>query len=374
MQRQWLKILFSILLIAIFTIWMSEAFVNKNVNLIDQIAYPIILSSVSISLLVLQWKPQAYGLALLGTVGIIIVYTVTFLQAIIWGYIPLKDHYNLTTFAQWFPLTYILIFLFIRKQQAFLLSVCIYLSLAVPSILIGWQEQDLAIDARKFPYLLHMMMSHPIYIAVFVAVATLQTSFVQAHIQASEADIDHLTNVANRRAATRFLEAMFSQITTPTSQVGVVLIDIDYFKKINDTYGHDVGDRVLIRVAQVLQKELRKTDLVSRWGGEEFLVILTAYSIDEISETAERLRQMLADYEYSEVKQVTASFGVALKQVDEEFEALIKRADKALYQAKQQGRNQVVIAADAPSLEISPDAIVSQQCRQAEESRTQPIS
>ena len=343
LQRRLLRIFFCILLVAISLIWMSEAWIRHDINLIDQVAYPMMILSISSSLILLQGSPQHYPLAVLGTVGIVSLYTVTFLQAIIWGYIPLADNYTLATFAQWFPLTYILLFLFLQKHQALVVSLGIYGSLVISTVINAYWERHLPATEQKFPYLLHLAMSHPLYIAVFVAVSTLQMSFAATRLKAERADIDYLTNLANRHAATRILEAA---IIAPKNRehpcVGIILVDVDRFKTINDTYGHGIGDRVLIQVAQLLQQDLRKTDLVARWGGEEFLVVLSTTNPADVAQTAERLRSRLAAHTHPGVGQVTASFGIAVTtSASEKIETLLSRADEALYQAKHQGRNRV---------------------------------
>lgn len=343
LRQQWLKVLFSIGALAISALWMSEALIRHEVNLLDQVAYPLLLLSITSALLLLHWRPHAYNLAVVGTVGAMVVYNLTFLQAIIWDYLPVRDHYTLATFSQWFPLTYTIIFLFIEQKWAILLSGAIYISLAVPSLVFGWLERDLPGQEQIFPYLLHLMLSHPIYIVVFTAMAMLQTSFAQAQAQAVMADIDSLTNLANRRAATRALDAALAPADQSLT-TGVMLVDIDRFKTINDTFGHGVGDRVLIQVAQLLQQELRKTDIAARWGGEEFLIVLTPTTPEQLYEAAERLRSHLSQYPHPQVGQVTASFGIALREAEESLEALLHRADQALYKAKAQGRNQVVVA------------------------------
>ncbi len=342
LQRRWLQILFSLMLVGLTIIWLNEALVRHEVAPIDQVAYPIVLSSASISLIVLKIKPQAYNWAVLGTVGATVLYTVTFLQAIIWGYIPLSDQYNLVTFAQWFPLTYIILFLFIEKNRALLCSMSVYLSLVIPSLIHGWSERRLPIDQQRFPYLLHMIISHPIYIAVFVAVATLQQSFLQAQAQAVQAEIDDLTQLANRRAANRAIRDALAQ--DALGPVGVMLIDIDHFKTINDTFGHPTGDRVLVQVAQIFQQTLPESILVARWGGEEFIAIATATNSEEVHRLAEELRQQLVNYPHRDVGRVSASFGVAVSEPQESLHQLMKRADEALYNAKRQGRNRVVLA------------------------------
>lgn len=292
--------------------------------------------------MLLHWWPQRYTLAVVGTVGVTTLYMTVFLQAIVWGYIPITDDYNLATFAQWFPLAYIILFLFLKKNQALAVSICIYGSLLIAVLIKLYLERSLPLAEQTFPYFVHMLMSHLIYITVFVAVATLQMSFAAARLEADKADIDPLTGLANRRAALRILQQAVAQASREHPWA-VILIDIDCFKAINDTFGHSVGDCVLVQVADLLRQEVRKTDLASRWGGEEFLVVLGPRSPAEAMKIAERLRLRLAAHPHPEVEQVTASFGVAIAtNTGETLDALVSRADAALYQAKREGRNRVV--------------------------------
>lgn len=347
-RLRWLKLLFGLGALAILGLWLSEVFIRGYVNPIDSVAYPVLLVSFSLSIGLLSWRPQAYHLAAWGAVGPLALYGVIYAQAIIWDYSPSQDSYTLSTFPQWFPLIYITIFIFLPQGQALLLSGLIYVSLAVPSLIIAVIERNEPEQARIFPYLLHMMLSHPIYIVVFSGVATLQISLRQAQAQANtmqvRANIDHLTQLANRRAATAFLHTALEQCRMGGLSAGVVLMDVDHFKAVNDTFGHGVGDQVLMHLARLLQSELRKSDLVARWGGEEFLVVLTPTTAAELHQTAERLRQLVAQYPYPRVGQVTASFGITLTQPDDQLETVLDRADNALYQAKQRGRNRVVVA------------------------------
>ncbi len=358
LKQRWLKVLFTIAPLAIAGMWASEALIRHDVNPIDQIAYPTMLCSMLAALVLLQVYPQAYDWAVLGTVGIIVLYEVVFLQAIIWGYGPVQDNYNLSTFAQWYPLCYPAIFLFLQKKQAVIASAIVYLSLVISSVAQGWLERDLPANEKIFPYLLHMIMSHPFYIGAFVVLATLQTAFAKAQAEAMQADVDHLTTLANRRAASRTLALMLEQAAPEASTTGVMLIDVDRFKQINDGFGHNVGDQVLIQIAQLLQEESGSTAMTARWGGEEFLVILAPTTRETLYQAAEQLRQRLAEHPHPPVGQVTASFGVALAEAGEALEGLMKRADDALYEAKQAGRNRVVLAPNPqPPDSVLPDLI-----------------
>ena len=128
---------------------------------------------------------------------------------------------------------------------------------------------------------------------------------------------------------------------TPLS---LVLFDIDNFKKINDTYGHPVGDQVLIQLSRFVPNLIRSTDLLARWGGEEFLILAPGSDGPMASQVAEKLRDAIGTLVFHQVKSVTCSFGVAQYAPGETAAELIARADAALYQAKTSGRDQVKLA------------------------------
>ena len=168
------------------------------------------------------------------------------------------------------------------------------------------------------------------------------------HLQREElrlqkvSEIDPLTQLWNRRAGERILRELIEQ--NPLG-LGIILCDIDYFKSVNDTYGHLVGDHVLQIFTQWCRQHIRPQDVMVRWGGEEFMVIGRVDEPAEIALLAERLCQGIAQQSIPEVERITASFGVAFYQPPETIIDLFDRADTALYQAKQQGRNRVVVNA-----------------------------
>ncbi len=156
-------------------------------------------------------------------------------------------------------------------------------------------------------------------------------------------ELDALTGLPNRS----FVQRRFEELRRAGVELCAIIIDLDYFKSINDTHGHDAGDRVLRAAANTLRQELRDEDIVSRWGGEEFVMIIPATSIDLGTGIAERARQDLENrtIETREASlSVTASFGVAFGSAsDESLDELLARADEMLYQAKQNGRNRVEV-------------------------------
>ena len=123
-----------------------------------------------------------------------------------------------------------------------------------------------------------------------------------------------------------------------------MLLDLDHFKQINDRYGHATGDEVLQEVGRRLRASLRKSDVLGRWGGEEFLIVMRGESQQDVLQALERLREDIAFWPFETVGAVSASFGVAEGHVGDSVNSLLERADRALYQAKRLGRNRVEIA------------------------------
>jgi diguanylate cyclase (GGDEF)-like protein len=161
---------------------------------------------------------------------------------------------------------------------------------------------------------------------------------LEARELAGQAHIDPLTGVLNRQGLRAALMSTSSLLAAPMS---VIFLDIDHFKRINDTHGHDVGDEVLRKFAQVLGAGLRSSDRLVRWGGEEFLIICPVTDVEQATMVAEALRVSLHRQLWPAGLAVTASFGVAQHADNEDIGVVIKRADSELYGAKAAGRDRV---------------------------------
>lgn len=155
------------------------------------------------------------------------------------------------------------------------------------------------------------------------------------------AEMDFLTQVFNRGATARHLNTYLKR--HPKTEVTLILLDIDYFKKINDTYGHDAGDRILQEVARVLESQLTSTDLLGRWGGEEFIVFLPNCSASEARDRAEALRANIEQNQvYYGLKTLSCTMSLGVVTAPSHIihlDNLLKQADMALYSAKHNGRN-----------------------------------
>jgi two-component system cell cycle response regulator len=160
---------------------------------------------------------------------------------------------------------------------------------------------------------------------------------------------DELTGLYNRRFLRRRLDEELSRARRGQLPLAVVLLDLDHFKKVNDTYGHAIGDKALCAVAGVLEQSLRHGDIYGRWGGEEFLVFLPGNDREGAEITAERLRSAISALSLESLHaglQLTASLGVSIFDGHDpasDQDALVARADKALYAAKAQGRDRVCL-------------------------------
>jgi len=154
---------------------------------------------------------------------------------------------------------------------------------------------------------------------------------------------DPLTGVGNRRRLDQALTTEISRAQRTQQSLCACMADLDHFKRVNDTYGHEVGDKVLAAFGQLLRRETRATDIATRFGGEEFVVLMPHTDLEHGLATAERIRGAFASYRIEPMSiPVTASFGVAELGPSEQAEALIRRADKTLFVAKEAGRNRVV--------------------------------
>jgi len=153
---------------------------------------------------------------------------------------------------------------------------------------------------------------------------------------------DVLTGLANRRHFMDYFEKMMSQAQRHSTPLSLVIIDLDKFKEVNDTYGHSAGDDVLSALGDLLDREVRKEDLVARIGGEEFAILLTQANMEEAYSYAERIRKRVQTMDVSSVpKEISASLGISTLKENDDMESIMKRADKALYEAKENGRNKV---------------------------------
>ncbi|MDD2450278.1 MAG: diguanylate cyclase, partial [Sulfurimonas sp.] len=160
------------------------------------------------------------------------------------------------------------------------------------------------------------------------------------------ASTDALTGLYNRHKFTQLYLSSYESMIQRHNKMSVILIDIDHFKKVNDVYGHNIGDKALVEVSKMLLGMLRGVDIICRWGGEEFIVLLPTADLADAVSIAQKLQKSLGEVKIEKVGSVTASFGVSEVREGEEMQDAINRADKALYLAKKSGRDCVKSESD----------------------------
>jgi diguanylate cyclase (GGDEF)-like protein len=230
-------------------------------------------------------------------------------------------------------------------SSRFLASVLIALLVSLVARIVG-----LARNPPKNLFLSHDINAYTL-VVLFVFTFLLTAGFIMMVCQRLFYDLkvaantDVLTRLLNRRAMMHQLEIAMNYFHRSDRSFALILIDVDFFKRVNDVYGHDGGDTVLVHLAQILQTKMRQIDSASRWGGEEFLILLPDTALDQAHEIAERLRSYVETNPAPTNIQITISLGIAvIRQHGNSLESLITAADHALYAAKRNGRNQVAIA------------------------------
>ena len=156
------------------------------------------------------------------------------------------------------------------------------------------------------------------------------------------ASTDFLTGLYNRFKFEEFYAIETKRTARYSEPLSLIMFDIDHFKKINDVYGHDVGDSVLKELSALVRSHVRESDVVARWGGEEFMLLTPAINLESAFSLAEKLRHAIEGFNFTKVNNITCSLGVIEIQTNEESDSAYIRVDKALYEAKESGRNKTV--------------------------------
>jgi diguanylate cyclase (GGDEF)-like protein len=325
--------------------WMNKVFFTTHFQMLS-----IFLLGYFLMISICLWTRSSPNLSHLMTYASVFYFTITFLHG---GYsIGILSP---ATIASFVSLLTVGLMLFERKviYSAFLFAL-VFLSIAIYFTISGdlryapvFSQHLLDSNLYMNSYWVFSMLY--LYSPVFIVgillyeILLIQWRNREQHIDAMS-KIDGLTGINNRRSITSTL----SEAQKNSKNYALILLDLDHFKWINDQYGHEAGDEVLQLVAKILKQGLREHDVVGRFGGEEFILVLHEHNLKRAVEIAERCR---TDIEQSNIQlqdgrqfKITASFGVALSSGHLSKEDVIRLADQALYRAKAEGRNQVHFA------------------------------
>ncbi|MGM9488603.1 diguanylate cyclase [Ideonella sp. YS5] len=256
---------------------------------------------------------------------------------------PLIGNYDAITLLTWLPLIHALAFILLDSRAA-VWSACIILLLVAAGF--AWRLTSPLGQGKDVALLLNVLASHAVFIVCLTGWLQMKRLLSRQHGVAQQlrvlAATDSLTGLANRRQAVVVLGGLVRPPPRVPPPVAL-LCDIDHFKHVNDRLGHEAGDQVLAEVAEALLRATRSSDLVARWGGEEFLIVLPGTPLPEAIELAERLRQRVAAATAQgaalALGGATLSVGIAAHRADESVTDWLRRTDAALYRAKNAGRD-----------------------------------
>lgn len=240
----------------------------------------------------------------------------------------------------WLPVLCVLLFMVLDHRLARRIS-SFYLGIQVAIYFSGLLH--FTPPADHFQFALQYYISSVMHIGLLSLYGELKQRFGQVQSQAAT---DELTGLTNRRQMQVLLDQAVSDQQSVGVSFAVLLLDIDHFKRINDRYGHNTGDEVLRAVSTVMGQCIRQSDCLSRWGGEEFIVLLPGANLASAEQIATKILSALRERIFAEGVTLTASIGAAAHGEGERPEDVVHRADVALYQAKQAGRDQVVRSED----------------------------
>lgn len=190
--------------------------------------------------------------------------------------------------------------------------------------------------------LIQYYLSTFIYTLILFYLQRLVSVYIESDMLIRNAYYDSLTGIGNRRSVDKWIEKEMNRCKKSNSVFSIIYFDIDHFKDINDQYGHDIGDHVLKEFSSLVKNSIGSNEYFGRWGGEEFLIISANQSLTESIQYTEGLRKIIENHSFRHVEHITASFGVSCFQPNDVPKTLIKRADQALYRAKNNGRNMVI--------------------------------
>ncbi len=304
-----------------------------------------LLATLFLTLVLLFWSDviplRTFELIVYASV---LAYALCDFASVIFRTIRTNGTFN-TSLILWLPFVYILGFLILSTNRALWLSALFFLT----TLLLGavaclyFLVNHLAI--QNIDLLVEVYSASAFYIAVLYLVARIKERYASELAVADDmsklAMTDSVTQLNNRRLLNHYLKEEVNRAERHNQPLSILLFDLDLFKKINDTYGHNAGDEVLHEVAQLLRLIVRTSDPFGRWGGDEFLCLATNTTGEKAVELAERLREAVQQHHFGMAGKVTASFGVTSYQKGDKPETLIRRADLGLYKAKAGGRNRV---------------------------------
>jgi diguanylate cyclase (GGDEF)-like protein len=307
----------------------------------DRYGYPFLLALFVGGMITIVKAPRYRGHA----EGIVYTGASLYFIAALFSFTVIQADNRIYTVAntlQWMPIMYVAAFVLFRHRVAIIMSAGIFVLAMLPSVVIlalyGTGYWDMTIAGL----LINAYTAHTLILIALSLVAVLDREYERTALLARSMETaaltDGLTGIANRRG----LDQMFTGLSQqPGVMVGLILVDVDHFKRVNDIYGHLVGDELLIFLVRHINEQLGPTDVLGRWGGEELLVVSVGVGYDATLQLAERIRAVIFASAHPVAGRITVSAGVTVWTSGTPIADALRQADKAMYCAKTLGRDRV---------------------------------
>jgi diguanylate cyclase (GGDEF)-like protein len=308
---------------------------RSRLDPVDRVFLPLLAVGFLLLALALRRSPASARWAIPSAHALIALYL---LSTLTYQLLFVPNPQGLSPAAFWVPFFYFSSYLFFPTQRALRLALLYLLTLFLLALLGGFRGHYTPIHLNA---LAQFLGSNLAYVGLLYLLVRLKEGYLEAQL---DAYTDFLTGLRNRRYLELVLDRELFRVARYGRPLSLIVLDLDGFKAVNDTHGHEVGDRVLKALARCLEEHLRQSDRAVRLGGEEFAVLLPETGLPQALRLAERLRQAVAALRVPPVERLSASFGVAQASPTDSPLSLLKRADEALYRAKRQGKNRVEAA------------------------------
>ncbi|TAN29892.1 MAG: GGDEF domain-containing protein [Castellaniella sp.] len=323
--------------------------VHHMMDLIVPPSGAVIFAGLIIALMLRPWWLQAIVHVSLALGALMLIAPAWFytLQAASTG-VRLID--VLPPVASLFVILLTMVMIFVPGRRAFLVALLCWLVIALPILTYlafhpgeMWTPRGMDLLMAYGPVSIMVVVLLPVQRGLTDTIKRMASERARMETMLHR---DPVTGIYNRRLGERVLRDLLNG----TRPAGLIMLDLDHFKAVNDTHGHPVGDLVLQAVAGRCKSLLRPDECISRWGGEEFLVLVPGIDTATLHMVAERLQLAIAQLSVAPVPQVTASFGATMLDSADNFDTALQRVDRALYAAKKQGGNRVVLAGATPAV------------------------
>ena len=322
-------------------------FIEPNPHPLSRIMPPLLTLLLFLLLVQLLRKPQQA--LIIFQIGFLTLWAINLLPA--WLFPLVAAYHNNIQLIETLPPISSFLFLlttglviFVHPNKVVNVALCAWISIALPSLVyLITHPMELGTE-RGLDLFISLGPAMAVNMAMIFFYSRLQCRLQELKIERAQfkhlSERDHLTGLYNRATGEQILQ---SHLQSMPQSIGVILFDVDHFKAINDTHGHTTGDMVLRELTQRCLSRLRGGDVLVRWGGEEFLAIVSNVTMEQTYLVAEQLRRVISQRPIGNIDRVTASFGMTSLQLEDTAKGLLERVDKALYTAKKEGRNRVIL-------------------------------